>query len=137
MVFPKYQVVVGKPTINQARGWNRATIGDRMDLTLECIRRHYAGDSATPLGETLARYADFFDLLTDFRGYVDFFLLQDLVTLDYSAVNFFTDFDGTFSSSAVPRDLATYTRFRKASIAFVLARNARIAAWATEHLSQR
>ena len=56
-----------------------------MDLTLECIRRHYLGDPVTPLGETLGRYREFFDLFDDFRGYVDFFLLQVLVTDDYRA----------------------------------------------------
>ncbi|TFD20878.1 hypothetical protein [Cryobacterium sp. TMT4-10] len=40
MVFPS-NPIDGKWTINQARGTNRTTIGDRFDLTLECIRRHY------------------------------------------------------------------------------------------------
>lgn len=39
MIFPA-QKVDGKLTINGARGFNRK-IADRMDLTLECIRRHY------------------------------------------------------------------------------------------------
>ncbi len=39
-------------TINQRRGMH-PLIRDRFDLTLECIRRHYAG-SASPLGEVLA-----------------------------------------------------------------------------------
>lgn len=57
----------------------------RFDLTVECIRRHYAaGDS--PLAATLARYADFFALFEDFQGYVEYFLLQDLVAPDCSAV---------------------------------------------------
>jgi hypothetical protein len=34
------------------------------------------------------RYRDFFALFESFRGYVDFFLLQDLVTDDYSGVTF-------------------------------------------------
>jgi hypothetical protein len=38
---------------------------------------HYARQSS-PLGETLARYDDFFAFFEDFNGYVDFFLLQDL-----------------------------------------------------------
>jgi hypothetical protein len=32
-----------RPTMNTARGL-RLSIADRMDLTLECIRRHYAGE---------------------------------------------------------------------------------------------
>ena len=55
-----------------------------MDLTLECIRRHYLGQ-ASPLSETLTRYGDFFALFGDFRDYVQFFLVNDLVTNDYSA----------------------------------------------------
>jgi hypothetical protein len=38
-------------------------ISDRFDLTLECIRWYYVGQSS-PLGETLARYRDFLE-----RGY--------------------------------------------------------------------
>src|SRR5664279_780123 len=41
MIWPANQVA-GKVTINGARGFDRR-IADRMDLTLECIRRHYLG----------------------------------------------------------------------------------------------
>ena len=133
MIWPSIRVD-GKPTINGARGMSSATIADRMDLTLECVRRYYGGDIATPLGPTLARYPEYFSLFGDFRSYVDFFLLQDLVTDDYDGVRFFSDFDN-FRPPAVPRDLATYTRFRDASIEFVHARNRRIEAWASQHLS--
>jgi transglutaminase/protease-like cytokinesis protein 3 len=47
MVFPGNKID-GKWTINQARGMNKWTIADRMDLTLECIRRFYEG-GASPL----------------------------------------------------------------------------------------
>ena len=70
-----------KWTINQARGCLRSSIGDRMDLTLESIRRHYGGASS-PLADVLGRYHDFFAAFEDFRGYVDFWLLQDMVTDD-------------------------------------------------------
>ena len=79
MVFPGNRLD-GKLTINGARGLNRK-IADRFDLTLECIRRHYLGQPS-PLGETLARYRDFLALFEDFRGYVEFFMLQDLVSDD-------------------------------------------------------
>jgi hypothetical protein len=69
MVFPSNRVD-GKMTINGARGFLRR-VADRMDLTLESIRRHYRGEPS-PLGATLARYADFFALFDDFGGYVDF-----------------------------------------------------------------
>lgn len=123
IVFPA-TIVDGKQTINGARGFNRA-IADRMDLTLECIRRHYLGQNS-PLGDTLLRYADFFALFENFRGYVDFFLLQDMVTSDYSDVKFFMPFFD-FATPAVPQDADSYRSYRHNSIAFVEARNRRIA----------
>ena len=53
-----------------------------MDLTLECIRRHYAGGPESPLADVLTAYADFFALFDGFKEFVDFFLFQDLVTPD-------------------------------------------------------
>ena len=41
----------------------------------------------------LAWYGDFFDLFGDFGGYVDHFLLNDLVESGYAAVRFFKEFD--------------------------------------------
>jgi len=122
MVFPANRID-GRQTINGARGFNRK-IADRFDLTLECIRRHYLSQGS-PLAETLSRYDEFFQLFEDFKGYVDFFLLQDLVTNDYSAVNFFMPFDD-FNTPSVPRDGDTYMRYRRRSIEFVEARNRRI-----------
>lgn len=110
-------------TINQGRGMRRV-IGDRMDLTLECIRRHYLG-RPSPLGDVLARYDAFFAAFESFRGYVDFWLLQDMVEDDYSAVRFFTD---DFTTPAIPQDLDTYLEYRRRSINFVEARNDRITA---------
>jgi hypothetical protein len=126
MLFPANQVD-RKWTLNQARGCNRR-IADRFDLTLECIRRHYQGQSS-PLGETLARYRGFFALFESFRGYVDFFLLQDLVMDDYAAVTFSMPFDD-FKPPAVPKDFDTYVEYRRRSIEFIEARNRRIARYA-------
>lgn len=129
MVFPGNKVD-GKQTINGARGFNRR-IADRMDLTLECIRRHYM-QVDSPLSAVLDRYADFFRLFHDFGGYVDFFLLQDLVTEDRDQVRFFTTF-ADFTTPALPRDLPTYLTFRRRSIEFVHARNHRITLWDATH----
>lgn len=96
MLFPSYKVD-GKMTINGARGMH-PRIADRFDLTVECIRRHYAGESS-PLSAALARYADFFALFGDFSGYIDFFLLQDLI--DDGAVRFALRFDD-FATPSVP-----------------------------------
>ena len=90
MVFPGNKIG-NKLTLNGARGFYR-TIADRMDLTLECIRCHYAGEH-NPLQDVLQRYNDFFALFDDFTGYVDHFLLQDLITDDGTRVNFFMPFE--------------------------------------------
>lgn len=129
MVFPGNQIE-RRWTINTARGMHQR-IADRMDLTLECIRRFYAGDVDTPLGPTLQRYSDFFALFGTFDGYVDFFLLQDLVDERTGDVRHFRPFDG-FASPAIPQDVDTYRSYRDHSVAFVQARNARMDAWATE-----
>jgi hypothetical protein len=121
MVFPGNRIG-GKPTINGDRGFNRK-ISDRFDLTLECIRRYYL-NTENPLAATLSRYADFFALFGDFRGYVSFFLLDDLVTNDFG-VKFFMPFDD-FRPPSVPKDVGTYKEYRRRSIDFIEARNHRI-----------
>lgn len=108
-------------TINQARG-TRRKVSDRFDLTLECIRRHYLQQDS-PLQYILHGYRPFFELFGSFEGYVDFFLLQDLV--DGSNVRFFTEFND-FASSALPNSVDQYRRYAQASVAFVRARNERI-----------
>ena len=102
MVFPGNQIDK-KWTINMARGMTHK-IADRMDLTLECIRRHYAGQSS-PLEEVLSRYDAFFGLFESLTGYVDFFLLQDLVN-DDGTVGYLLPFDD-FSSPSIPREVKT------------------------------
>jgi hypothetical protein len=81
--------------------------------------------SGAPFVETLARYRDFFALFEDFRGYVEFFILQDLVAHDYSAVRFFMSFDN-FNSPSKPTDRDTYKEYRRLSVEFIEARNCRI-----------
>jgi len=122
MVFPGNRVD-RKPTINGARGMH-PRISDRLDLTLESIRRHYLGEP-NPLENALNRYSDFFALFESFRGYVDFFLLQDLVSDDYGKVRFFTPF-ADFTTSAIPQSVKEYESYREQTLAFVAARNARI-----------
>jgi hypothetical protein len=123
ILFPGVRVQ-GKQTINQARG-THPRIQDRFDLTLECIRRHYVGESS-PLSQDLKRYADFFALFADFSGYVDFFLLQDLVNCDYSSVRFWAPFDD-FKTSPLPADIDAYRSYRTKMLTWIGARNRRIA----------
>ncbi|MFA7267462.1 MAG: hypothetical protein WC054_14230 [Candidatus Nanopelagicales bacterium] len=113
----------GGQTINGARGFN-SRIADRFDLTLECVRRHYAGIES-PMSSVLHRYEDFLSVFIDFDGYVEFFLLQDLVNGQRSTIDFFLPFDD-FEGSGMPRDAASYMRYRQAALTFIEQRNARI-----------
>jgi hypothetical protein len=122
MVFPENRIG-RKMTINGARGFH-PRIKDRFDLTVECIRRHYRNESS-PLSETLERYADFFGLFGNFCGYVEFFLLQDLVTEDCSSVRFFAPFDG-FNTSPLPASREAYIAYKQFAVNFIEARNNRI-----------
>jgi len=122
ILFPAY-CVDRKNTINAARGMS-TKIGDRMDLTLEAIRRHYAGEES-PLTEVLDRYSDFFELFVNFTGYVDFWLLNDLVDDQYR-VRFYLPFDN-FRRSAAPVDADEYFQLKSASTLFLEARTNRIA----------
>lgn len=122
MVFPGNRID-GKWTINQARGCT-GRIGDRFDLTLECIRRHYSNDKS-PLSDVLTRYARFFDLFGSFRGYVEFFLLHDLVSADFSVVRISAPFDD-FSRSPIPNSVDAYKAYESDARAFIEARNQRI-----------
>ncbi len=110
-------------TINGARGCNHK-ICDRFDLTLECIRRHYLGKDS-PLAPTLRQYALFFELFDNFRGYVDFFLLNDLVTDDYNSVRFYMSFND-FEPWPLPNSVAAYRSYRDSVLEFVAARNQRM-----------
>ena len=128
MLWPGNQID-RKWTINQARGcqWQ---IRDRFDLTLECIRRHYLGEWS-PLKDCLVRYADFFRLFGDFRGFINFFLLQDAVTVDCDAVIFSAPFED-FTTPAMPQNLDEYREYRQRAITFIEARNRRIRRFLSE-----
>jgi hypothetical protein len=122
VVFPGNRVG-RKMTINGARGFH-PRIKDRFDLTVECVRRHYRNEN-NPLAEPLARYRDFFALFGDFKGYVDYFLLQDLVTDDCSSIRFFMPFDN-FTTSPLPESVEVYEEYRSLAIAFIEARGKRM-----------
>ena len=123
LVFPN-KAVDRKRTINQARGILRL-IDDRFDLTLECIRRFYINEPS-PLAETLTRYAPFFRLFGTFTGYVQFFLLDDLVN-EQGAIKFYLPFDN-FQSAPEFRDVAQYLSYKSAVESFINSRNHRIEA---------
>lgn len=113
-------------TINQARGTN-AKICDRFDLTLECIRRFYIDKKLeNPLIEKLEEYSYFFDLFINFKGYVEFFHLQDLIDgNDYNKIKFYLPFDD-FKRYAKPQNVQEWEIFCKKQIEFAQLRNERI-----------
>ena len=121
IIFPDRQIN-RKPTINQARGVNHF-IDDRFDLTLECIRRHYEYEKS-PLHDCLNRYNDFFNLFIDFQGYVEFFLLNDLIDSDHQ-VKFYLPFDD-FKSYARIRTKMEYLEYKNCVMEFIGARTLRI-----------
>lgn len=132
MVFPS-NMVDKKMTINGARGCH-PRIKDRFDLTVECIRRYYRSEES-PLSAVLERYSAFFALFGTFDGYVDFFLLQDIVSTNRSDVVFHAPFAG-FGSSPVPDGLEEYERYLDRAEAFIKARNRRITKWSDANLSR-
>lgn len=119
MIFPKHP-----NSINQARGTN-PQICDRFDLTLECIRKYYQGEDS-PLFSVLCADKNFFDLFVNFKGFVNFFLLQDLVTENYDAIKFWNEWKD-FSENPVPETVDDYLKFLQNELRFAEARNQRIA----------
>ena len=116
-------------TLNRARGV-LYKIHDRIDLTLECIRRYYNNEqSVNPLLSSIIKNKLFFDLFSGFKEYVDFFFLNDLVDVDYNVLPLFGSvcFDTPF-----PDSIEEYKIYVKNTISFVEKRNARIDRWVKE-----
>ena len=123
VIWPSNQINK-MPTINAERGFNKKIV-DRLDLTIECIRRFYLGESS-PLNALLTRYKDFFDIFGGFKEYIEFFLLQDAVSDDYTSVKIAVPFDN-FASSPIPNDVDEYLKYMEATSNFINMRNLRIA----------
>ena len=118
MIFPKHA-----GSINQAKGTNKK-LCDRWDLTLECIRRYYSGENS-PISSTLVRDRDFFDLFVDFKGFVDFFFMQDCVTDDYGSVQYWIG-NGDFNEDPLPKSVDEYLLWIDRQLVFLEKRNRRI-----------
>jgi hypothetical protein len=127
IIFPNKKID-GKHTINQARGIH-PYIDDRFDLTLECIRLFYSGQQS-PLYETFIRYKDFFDLFENFKGYINFFLLNDLVD-ENENIMFYLPFD-SFTNKPTFADVNDYLFYREGVMNFIKARNRRIDIYANK-----
>jgi hypothetical protein len=122
MIFPSNRID-GKATINGARGFH-PLIKDRFDLTLECVRLYYISEPS-PLQNVFSRYQSFFALFDTFKGYIDFFFLQDWVSADYLGVNFALPFSG-FKGLPLPRNAEAYLSYKYKSEELIQKRNERI-----------
>lgn len=108
------------------RGLNHK-INERIDLTLECIKRYYLNEES-PMTDCLNGYSDFFDLYNDFKGYVEFFFFQDLVNEDYTRVKYLHPFDD-FKYNSLPNTVEEYLIYKNKTIDFINKRNKRINNW--------
>ncbi|MBH0009625.1 hypothetical protein [Salinibacterium sp. SWN1162] len=130
MVWPLRRI--HKPTVNQARG-TRVTISDRIDLTLEALKLWYTDSNAeTPLTDVFNDYADWFAQFgvgkEGWEGFIDFFLLQDI--LDGSgSVRMFANTTPTL----IPTDAVEFAKYLEAQLSFVRARNQRIFDWCIDN----
>jgi len=131
-LFPNKRVD-GNHTINQARGVN-SLIDDRFDLTLECIRLFYLNQES-PLYQAFLRYQNFFDLFGSFKGYINFFLLNDLVEGD-ERIRFYLPFDN-FRSKPTFESIEEYLAYKNGVMEFIKARNRRIERWVEEKNASR
>ncbi|MFZ4725818.1 MAG: DUF6994 family protein, partial [Paludibacter sp.] len=83
----------------------------------------YMGQTS-PLYDTLCRDKKFFDLFTDFRAYVHFFLLDDLID-ENIAVKFYLPFDN-FNAPPVFAGVDDYLVYKKGVMNFIRQRSERI-----------
>jgi hypothetical protein len=125
ILFPKH-----KDSINQWRGKNKQ-IQDRFDLTLECIKRFYDGEQ-NPLNETLNKDKWFFDLFVNFKGYIDFFFLNDLVSLSYKQIKFFLgNYNDVFIRPPFPQNKHEWQKLYDNQMNFLQQRTNRIKQFVT------
>lgn len=124
-----------RDTVNRVRGRN-ILIADRMDLTLKCIQLHYAGKAGHPLEKATTAYEDFFELFGTFKGFVDFFHFQDLITpgSDYQDIEYFLEPNG-FNRAGTPASTPEYIEYRENVLTFIKKRSVRMAQWVNDNRS--
>jgi hypothetical protein len=121
-LWPKRRGPAGQ-SINQARGLNRQ-IADRLDLTIECVRRHYAEDES-PLTPVLEDAAQFFDLWPDWRTWIRWWLLDDLVDAK-GRIHWFLPFTEFGREQAWPSTSQGWRAYRDRCVEFIDRRAARM-----------
>ena len=89
------------------------------------IDRLCYSNQPSPLSKTLANYASFFNLFGDFKNYVQFFLMQDLVSSDYASVKFYLPHN-EFDLNPIPKSVNEYKTYMESVMTFISKRNSRI-----------
>jgi len=82
----------------------------------------------SPLYDTLSRYKNFFELFECFKGYFQFFLLDDLVDQDQK-IKFYLPFDD-FETRPTFSDIDEYLVYKDGVMNFIKSRNKRIETYA-------
>ena len=117
-----------KWTMNQARGLS-CRVHDRIDFTLECIKRFYEGNKDNPLQKALEKSAPFFILFNSFDEYAHFFFLEDLIDEKGNVISFTSTIDFT---SPFPTTKEQYFQYLSNTIEFIKNRNAKILDWCNQ-----
>ena len=113
-------------TLNIARGILHR-VHDRIDLTLECIRRYYQEpDAYNPLRNSINRNLEFFKLFKSFEEYIDFFFLKCLIDKD-GKVKGLSDTLDFFEPFPLTRE--QYKTYLKNTLAFMEDRKRDIGDW--------
>ena len=128
IIFPKER----DRSMNINRGYSNKFIRDRFDLTLECIKRYYDNTEQSinderynPLGRVIYKnYEDFFKLFCNFKGFVDFFYLNPIVSEDYNSIKYFIcNSNNNFLAEPLPRDYREWYELYENQISFLEKRN--------------
>jgi hypothetical protein len=81
------------------------------------------------------RYKNFFDLFDNFKGYIDFFLLNDLID-ENENIKFYLPFDN-FKTKPTFADIEEYLTYKKGVMDFIKARNKRIDNYANQQTTEQ
>ena len=123
IIFPSNKID-DLPSISEECNTN-SQICNRFDIILECIRRYYNRGNS-PLQETIKRYKKYFNLFTSFKGFCEFFFLQDITSENYKKIDFFLPFK-KFEENPFPKTVDEYMLYKNKIMNFIRNRNVRIA----------
>lgn len=122
IIFPRRSASINNTRVNNL-------ISDRVDLTVEWIRRFFFKEK-TDYSDVLEKNKDFFDLFGQgkegFKAYIDFFFLNDLVSADYERVYSFFGPNDFSRQNAYPETTQEWRQWHALATEFLTARNDRI-----------